>query len=334
MRTNSGKEKPAMEKVAIIGPIDNKGREALKKGLSGNFEIIEIDDETQYDKLLDVEYAILRTYKIKREVINKVQKLKFIQRWGVGYDSVDIEAAGEKDIKVAVTAGINSIPVAEYAVMLMLAVYRNILRIHSNVVDGKWREDALIDRSYIISGKKVGLVGLGAIGKEVAKRVQAFDAEVYYYDMFRLSLEDERNLNIKYMELADLFKECDIISLHLPLTDSTKYLIDKKALNSMKNTVVIINTSRGGIINEDDLYDVLANNKILGAGIDVFENEPVPRDNKLLKLKNIILSSHNAGNTTDNSINMAKRCVDNILKVSRNEDLTKGDLVNEKYLKK
>lgn len=323
-----------MEKVAIIGPIDNKGRAALKKGLSDKFEIIEIDDETQYGKLLDVEYAILRTFKINRDVISKTQNLKFIQRWGVGYDSVDIEAAGEKDIKVAVTAGINSIPVAEYAVMLMLAVYRNILKIHSNVVDGTWREDALIDRSYIISGKKVGLVGLGAIGKEVAKRVQAFEAEVYYYDMFRLSREDERNLDIKYMELDNLLRECDIISLHLPLTDSTKYLIDKKALNSMKDTALIINTSRGGIINEDDLYEALASNKILGAGMDVFENEPALQDNKLLKLKNIVLSSHNAGNTTDNSINMAKRCVDNILKVSRNEDLTKGDLVNEKYLKK
>jgi lactate dehydrogenase-like 2-hydroxyacid dehydrogenase len=323
-----------MEKVAIIGPIDNKGRAALKKGLSDKFEIIEIDDETQYGKLLDVEYAILRTFKISRDVISKTRNLKLIQRWGVGYDSVDIEAAGEKDIKVAVTAGINSIPVAEYAVMLMLAVYRNILKIHSNVVDGTWRDNTLIDKSYIISGKKVGLVGLGAIGKEVAKRVQAFEAEVYYYDMFRLSQEDERKLDIEYMELDNLLRECDIISLHLPLTDSTKYLIDKKALNSMKDTTLIINTSRGGIINEDDLYEALANNKILGAGMDVFENEPVPQDNKLLKLKNIILSSHNAGNTTDNSINMAKRCVDNILKVSRNEDLTKGDLVNEKYLKK
>lgn len=323
-----------MEKVAIIGPIDSKGKEVLKNELSEKFEVIEINNLEEYEELKNVEYAILRTLKIDRETIEHAKNLKFIQRWGVGYDSVDIVTAGEKGIKVAVTSGINSIPVAEYAILLMLAVYRNIINVHSNVINGNWREDALIERSYIISGKKLGLVGLGSIGKEVAKRITAFGADVLYYDIFRLSDQEESFLNIKYSELDELLGDCDIISIHLPLNDSTKNLIDKRAISLMKNTAILINTSRGGIVNEDDLYDALLNNQILGAGIDVFENEPILQDNKLLKLKNIVLSSHNAGNTIDNSINMAKRCSDNILKISRNEEIAKSDLVNKKYLKK
>ncbi len=321
-----------MEKVAIIGPIDSKGKKTIKEGLKGQFEIIEIENEEQYNRLRNAEYAILRTYKINRDTINKCPNLKFIQRWGVGYDSVDVAAAGERNIKVAVTSGINSVPVAEYAVMLMLSVYRNIVTIHNNVVNGNWRVNGIIDRSYTLSGKKIGLIGLGSIGKNVAKIVQAFEAEVYYYDVFRMPEEEEKNLNIKYMELNDILNESDIISLHLPLTESTKNLIDKNTISLMKETAIIINTSRGGIINEEDLYEALINNKILGAGIDVFENEPISPENKLINLNNVVLSSHNAGNTTDNSINMAKRCVENIFKVSRSEEIIKGDLVNEKYL--
>lgn len=320
------------ETVAIVGPIDERGRNTIKEALADKFIIKEVASEDEYDSLADVSYIILRTLKLNAKAIQKLSKLKLIQRWGVGYDSVDIKAAGERGIQVAVTSGINSVPVAEYAVLLMLSVYRNLIATHHNVVAGKWRDESLIERSYVISGKSVGLVGLGSIGKLVAQRVQGFGATVFYYDPFRPSAEEEKRLGLSYRDFDELVGTVDIISLHLPLTSETKNLIDGQVLSRMKPTAIIVNTSRGGIINEQDLYEALTDRRILGAGLDVFEDEPVKKENKLLKLDNVVLSSHSAGNSVDNSVNMAKRCVDNILKVCNSEPLPKTDLVNKQYL--
>lgn len=320
------------EKVAIVGPIDSEGKRVIHDKLSDKFSVIEISSEDQYSELIDVEYVVLRTFQIKEDVIEKCKNLKLVQRWGVGFDSVDIKAAGEKDIQVAVATGTNAVPVAEYAVMLMLSVYRNIISIHDNVINGKKRDESIFSKSYVINGKTVGLIGLGNIGKKVAKIVQAFGADVAYFDMFPLKEKDEQQLGIKYLSLDELVQKADIISLHLPLTEQTVNLIDAKVLEKMKSTAIIINTARGGIINEDDLYEALKSNKILGAGIDVFKDEPLKENNPLLKLNNVVLSSHCAGNTADNSINMANRCVENILTVSKGLKLSPPDLVNGQYL--
>ncbi|MDF2523295.1 MAG: 3-phosphoglycerate dehydrogenase [Clostridiales bacterium] len=322
------------EVVAIVGPVDETGRKTIKENLPEQFIVKEINSEEEYSMLNDVNYVILRTLKMNSETIKALPNLKLIQRWGVGYDSVDIKAAGDKGIQVAVTSGINATPVAEYAVLLMLCVFRNIIPIHQNVVTGKWRNGALIDRSYVINGKKVGLVGLGSIGKQVAHKLKAFGAEVSYYDAFRLPEEQEKSLDITYLPFDELIKKSDIISLHVPLTNDTKNLINKDVFSKMKSTAIIVNTARGGIINEQDLYEALSKNQILGAGIDVFENEPLSMDNPLLKLNNVVLSAHSAGNTVDNSFYMGKRCVENILHVSKNEPLINTDLVNAQYLKK
>ena len=320
------------ETVAIVGPIDDTGRKSIKENLPDQFLVKEIQSEEEYSLLNDVNYVILRTLKMNGDTIKSLPNLKLIQRWGVGFDSVDIKAAGENAVQVAVTSGINSTPVAEYAVLLMLSVYRNIIATHHNVVTGNWRDSTLIDRSYVINGKTVGLIGLGSIGKQVTTRIQSFGAEVCYYDAFRLTTEEEKSLGITYLPFDELIKKADIISLHVPLTDKTKNLINSDVFSKMKPTSIIINTARGGIINEQDLYEALSKKQILGAGIDVFENEPVSLDNPLLKLDNVVLSAHSAGNTVDNSINMGKRCVQNILHVSNNEPLMKADLVNEQYL--
>lgn len=320
------------EIAAIVGPVDEAGKKTIIENLTDEFVIKEIMSEEEYSLLTDVNYVILRTLKMNAEVIKLLPNLKLIQRWGVGFDSVDIKAAGERGVQVAVTSGINSIPVAEYAVLLMLSVYRNLIAIHRNVETGKWRDGALIDRSYVINAKAVGLIGLGSIGKQVAQIVKGFGAEVYYYDAFRLTVDVEKQFGLTYLTFDQLVKRADIISLHLPLTNETKNLINKDVFYMMKSTAIIINTARGGIINEQDLYEALSTRQILGAGLDVFENEPVTIDNPLLKLDNVVLSAHSAGNTVDNSINMAKRCVNNILKVSKNEPLMKTDLVNAQYL--
>lgn len=320
--------------VAIIGPIDEDGKKVIREKLSDRFNVIDISTPEEYHKLENVDYAVLRTLRIDGDTIRNCPKLKLIQRWGVGYDTVDIDTAGECGVQVAITSGVNATSVAEYAVLLMLSVYRNLISINGNVRDGKWRDDTLIQKSFVIDGKNVGLVGLGNIGKQVARKVQGFGAEVCYYDLFRLSEEQEAELELKYRSIEELIKESDIISLHLPLTKETKNLFNKQAFSKMKSSAIIINTARGGIINDQDLYEALTTGEILGAGIDVFENEPVLADHPLLSLSNIVVSSHSAGNTADNSIYMATRCVENIIAVSEGRALSHADLVNGMLLKK
>ncbi len=323
-----------MEIIALTGPYDPKVKELLYKMLPPGFEIREVGSESEYSKLQEANYVILRTLKLSKQEINAIPNLKLIQRWGVGYDTVDIKAAGNKNIPVTITSGMNAVPVSEMAVLLMLAVYRNIPRLYENVIAGKWREGLKVDTLFTIEGKTVGLVGLGSIGRQVAQKVRAFGAKVQYYDAFRLSDEDEKRLGVSYAGFEDLIKTADIISLHVPLIEATKHMICKETIALMKPTSIIINTARGGIIKENDLVDALKNKRILGAGLDVVENEPPDEQSPLLGLQNVVITPHMGGSTMDISVNMAKRCIENIVKVSKGESLLSADIVNANFLGK
>lgn len=321
------------EKMAIIGPVDAAGKNMLRQRLHERFEIMEIPSRTAYEQMKDVSAVVLRTLNLNREDILKLKKLKIIQRWGAGYDTVDIKAAAEQGVQVTVAAGLNAVPVAEYTVLLMLAVYRNLINTHNNVINGEWRDDGFIQRSYVLNGKQAGLIGMGSIGKKVAALVQAFGAQVIYHDVLPLGRDEEEKLHVRYRPLEDLLKESDIVSIHVPLLEQTRHLIDTAALRMMKKNAILINTARGGVINEADLYDALKTGTILGAGMDVFEQEPLRKGHPLLELPNIVVSSHNAGNTADNSIFMAERCAENILTVINGGQVSKPDLVNGHLLK-
>lgn len=324
-----------METIALIGPYDPEIRKLLHASIPADFKLKEISSEGEYDQLSDVHYIILRTLSLREAVIRAIPNLKLIQRWGVGYDKVDIEAAGQRNIPVAITSGMNAPSVSEMAVLLMLAVYRKLPLLHSNVITGKWRGEAgIASTSYVIDGKQVGLIGCGAIGKQVAQKVKTFGAEVRYYDPFRLSAEEEEKWGVRYVPLAELLATSDIISLHLPLTPETKHLINKATLGMMKPTAVIVNTARGEIIREADLIEALAAGKILGAGLDVVEDEPLTQDNPLVKLNNIVLTPHMGGSTFDINTAMVKRCIDNISRVSRGDSLRSSDFVNVRYFAK
>jgi D-3-phosphoglycerate dehydrogenase / 2-oxoglutarate reductase len=320
-----------MEIIALTGPYDPNIKALLYKTVPSGFKIIEIASESEYGRLQNANYIILRTLKLKEQVITSIPDLKLIQRWGVGYDSVDIQAAGKRNIPVAITSGMNAVPVSEMAVLLMLAVYRNLPGLYHNVLAGKWREGLNVGTLYTIEGKTVGLVGLGSIGKQVAKKVRAFGAEVQYYDPFRLPAEEEVKLGVHYTEFEELLKTSDIISLHVPLGEKTRHLINKETIELMKPSAILINTARGEIIKDDDLVAALASKRILGAGLDVVEHEPADKNNPLLSLDNIVVTPHMGGSTMDISINMVKRCIENIVKVSRSESLSKSDVVNAQY---
>ena len=322
-----------MEIIALVGALDAQMRGLIERMLPDGFETYFIPTPAEYDRLKDADYIVLRTISIRADTIKTLTKTKLIQRWGVGYDIIDIKAAGEKNIPVAIMSGINATQVAELAVMHMLAVYRNLIPVHNGLVEGKWLKADYMSRSFILNGKTVGLVGFGNIGRKVAQRIKAFDAEVQYYDVIRRSPKEEAELGVKYVAFDALLKTSDIVSLHLPMNESTKALINRNTIELMKPTAVIINTSRGGVIDQADLIEALKNGRLLGAGLDVYESEPLKKDNPLCSLKNIVMTPHVGGNTVDNNANMAQRAVDNIVKVSRGMALSATDIVNAQYLK-
>lgn len=319
-----------MEKLAIIGPVPSLGKDVIRKSLKDSLEIVEVLNESEYLKLKDVQYAILRTSKMHAEDISLCPHLKLIQRWGAGYDTVDIEYAGEKGIFVTNTPGMNAEAVSEYAVLLMLSAMRHLIPVHRNVCNGTWRDSSLINTSYTLNKKLVGLIGLGHIGKMVAQKVRAFGAEVAYFDTFRLPEDVERQLGVVYLPLDQIAEKCDVISCHVPLLNSTRHLVNAAFLSRMKPTSFLVNTSRGGIVDEEALAQALKEHKLLGAALDVFEQEPLPKESPLTSLDNIVLSSHFAGNTIDISIDMAFCCIKHIKAVMGGN--IPSDLVNSQYL--
>lgn len=321
-----------MDVIALMGPYDPEVKNFIESIVPKGFVIKEIPSTSELDNLSDANYVILRVLSLNEQLIHSMPNLKLIQRWGVGYEKVDIKAAGARNIPVAITPGMNAASVSEMAVLLMLAVYRKLIQLHNNVVEGKWQQEGITSTSYTIDGKTVGLIGFGSIGKLVTQKVKAFGAEVQYYDVFRLSAEEEKKWGVKYVDLEQLLKTSDIISLHVPLNDTTRHLICKDTIELMKPSAIIINTARGAIIKEDDLVEALRSHKILGAGLDCLEKEPADRSNPLFQLDNIVVTPHMGGSTIDISVSMAKRCIENIVKISRGQDLLKTDIVNTEYL--
>jgi phosphoglycerate dehydrogenase-like enzyme len=234
------------------------------------------------------------------EAYTEAKRLKLLQVLSAGYDYVNIDGARKARIPVCSNGGANSVAVAEHAIMLMLAVYRKLVTFHQNVTAGQWHQG--IPRTvdiYEMEGKTVGLVGLGNIGRQVARRVKAFDAQVIYYEAFRLSLQEEGELGVQYVPLDTLLDTADIVSLHVPLNESTRHMIDVQALNRMKSTAIVINTCRGEVIDEQALIAALQHRQILGAGLDTQAKEPPDPTNPLLTLPNVTLTPHSAGPTVD-----------------------------------
>jgi len=227
------------------------------------------------------------------------KRLKLVQVLSAGYDMVNIEGARKARIPICSNGGANSVAVGEHAIMLMLAVYRKLVAFHQNVSAGHWHRG--IPRTvdiFEIEGKTVGIVGLGNIGQQVARRVKAFDARVIYFDLFRRPDEEER-LGVEYVPLDTLLETADIVSLHVPLNDSTRHMIGAGQLSRMKPKGILINTCRGEVVDEAALIKALQDHRIMAAGLDCQEKEPADPNSPLLKLPNVTLTPHNAGPTVD-----------------------------------
>jgi D-3-phosphoglycerate dehydrogenase len=255
---------------------------------------------------------------INSEVINAAKKLEIISLIGVGYENIDVEAASRKKIPVAFTP-VASKCVAEHTFALILAVSRGIISADSYVRSGEWKElVAFLEPGTDLSGKTLGIVGLGRIGSEVAKRGKCFEMNVIYYDAERKE-DKEKELGIRFVSLDELLSSSDFVSLHSLLTPQNEHMIGEKELKKMKPSAYLINASRGPIVDQNALFEALIQGKIKGAALDVYEEEPVPADDPLLKLKNVVFTPHTATNTAETRLNMFLTAVQNLGQALRGE---------------
>jgi phosphoglycerate dehydrogenase-like enzyme len=244
-------------------------------------------------------------------------KLRLVQLVSAGYDRVDIEAARRAKVLVANNGGANAVSVAEHTMMLILATMKKLAGLHEGSMAGKWRVgDFSQNRLFELEGKTLGIVGLGNIGKKVARRAQAFGMEVIYYDIIRLTEDQEDALGVRFALFEEVLRRADVVTVHTPLTPVTRSMMDARAFGLMKATAFFINTSRGPVVDEEALFQALVTNRIMGAGLDVMAQEPPPADHKFFNLKNITITPHMAGPTVENWARAFRNAFDNVQRVA------------------
>ncbi len=243
-------------------------------------------------------------------------KLKLVQLLSAGYDQADLAAARRSGVPLCNNGGANSTAVSEHAILLMLAVSRQLVRQHRSVAAGNWRGNAT-PRLHELRGRTLGIVGLGTIGKKTARLAAAFGMNLVYYDIERLTEDREDALGVRFRLLGELLREADIVSLHVPLNASTRHLIGAEELALMKPSAILVNTSRGPVVDEAALVEALTGGGIAAAGLDVFDREPPPADNPLFGLENATLTAHLAGPTFESNRARVRNAFDNVERVAR-----------------
>ena len=303
-----------MKNILIIQPIDKSGIEILENHPDYNFEIIDGTDlEEIKKKIIECDGISIRTAKLPAEVIRGAKNLKVISRHGVGYDNIDLEAAKEKNITISITATANAVAVAEHVMFMLLNISKRKDMYDKTVKSGRFNDRNKLPKTIELWNKNILIMGFGRIGKSLIKRCIGFEMNVYVYDPF-VSKEEIESLGGKKIEdLKEGVKKIDALTLHMPLNEKTKNIINYDVLKNMKKNCIIINASRGGIINENDLNKSLNENKIFGAGLDVFDTEPPDNDNPLLKNDKTFLSPHTAAFTEECMGRMGKETIQNII---------------------
>lgn len=284
-------------------------------------------DEHMKEIIAQADYAISGQVAVSGDVLRAGKKLKLLHKWGVGYDNIDIATARELGIKVARTTGSNALPVAEFALGLMISALRYIGYGHAELKKGHWSTGSLPGETFMLSGKTVGLIGFGAIGQNVARLLRGFGCTILYSKRQPLTAEEEAALGVRHATLDEILAQADIVSLHCPLTPETTNLIGREAFAKMKKTAVLINVARGGVVDESALVIALRDRVIAGAAMDVYAIEPLPADSELLTLDNLVVTPHLAAMAADNFAPTVSRMFANIAHVSRGEPVPAKDLV-------
>lgn len=316
-------------KVAVLDKFHPQIETAIAAAVPSNWSVRFIAENSLAARaavLRDADIAFVMAAPMPKELLAEAQRLRFIQKLGAGVDRIDLEACRQQGIGLARLHAGNSIPVAEHTILLMLATYRQLPQIDRRTRAGAWNKEDARGEHRQLYGKTVGLVGFGAIGKEVAKRLRGFEVKILYYDPARAPRDIEKSLAADYADLDTLVRSADIISLHLPLMPQTAGLINAERINAMKPGTVVINCARGGLVDEAALTVALKDGRLFGAGIDAFAKEP-PIGSELLQLDNTVVTSHLAGATLDNFAGVVTRAVENAKAVLRGDALPETDVV-------
>jgi D-3-phosphoglycerate dehydrogenase len=303
------------QSVLICDQVNPKLNEILEKnGLQITYEP-EITPDQIAEKIGNYQVVVVRSRtKITKDLIQRADKCKIIARVGVGLDNIDQEAAKEKNIRVinAVEGAMNA--VAELVVGLMLSLAREIPRADREVRNGNWIKKELMGTE--LRGKYLGIIGLGNIGKRLGRLAKSFNMNIIGFDVMPIDEEFSKEVGLMKADLGTLLASADYVSLHVPLLDSTKHMINAEKISTMKNTARIINTSRGGVIDEDALYDALKNGNLGGAALDVFEIEPATSNN-LRELPNFISTPHMGAQTKEAQSLAANVIAEKIIQILR-----------------
>ena len=315
------------KKILIIQPIHADGIKLLEENSDYEFEIVEnTEKEFLKSKIKDCDGISIRTAKLPGEVIEGSTKLKIISRHGVGYDNIDLESAKKNNITIAITATANAVAVAEHVMFMLLNISKKGNMYDETVKSGKFNDRNKLPKTLELWNKNMLIAGFGRIGQALIKRCHGFEMKVFVYDPFVSKEIIEKHGGIKVDSLEEASKNMDAISLHVPLNEKTKNIINYDLLKNMKKNCIVINAARGGVINEIDLDKALNENLILGAGLDVFEIEPPDLDNPLLKNNKVFLSPHTAAFTEECMTRMGKETIQNIIDFF-NEKLEKSKIV-------
>ncbi len=303
------------ESVLICDEVDAILSKVLQEnGLKVSYEPTITPDQIK-EKIKDYEIVIVRSRtKLTRELISNAQKCKIIARVGVGLDNIDLDAAKEKNIRVINAVEGAMTAVAELVLGLMLALARQIPRADRGIRNDQWLKKEMMGTE--LKGKYLGIVGLGNIGKRLGRLAKGLNMNIIGYDVIPIDEEFSREVGLMKTDLDTLLQSSDYVSLHVPLLDSTHHLINAKRLSTMKKTAKIINTSRGGVIDEDALYDALKNGNLGGAALDVFEKEPAT-GHKLATLDNVILTPHMGAQTKEAQSLAANVIAEKIIQILR-----------------
>ncbi|MDK2853691.1 MAG: D-3-phosphoglycerate dehydrogenase / 2-oxoglutarate reductase [Thermococcaceae archaeon] len=304
-------------KVLVASPLHEKAFEILKNaGLEVIYE--EYPDQDKLKELVkDVSAIIVRSKpKVTKEIIDAAPNLKVIARAGVGLDNVDVEYAKSKGIEVVNAPAASSRSVAELAIALMFAVARKVAFADRKMREGVWAKKQCM--GFELEGKTLGVIGFGRIGYTVAKIASAIGMKILLYDTAK---EEERAKEVggKFVELEELLRNSDIVTIHVPLLESTYHLINEERLKLMKPTAILINTARGAVVDTNALVKALQEGWIAGAGLDVFEEEPLPKDHPLTKLDNVVLTPHIGASTVEAQERAGIEVAEKVVKILKGE---------------
>jgi D-3-phosphoglycerate dehydrogenase len=316
--------------IAFLTPMAPETRAVLKSLVPNGFEMIfaNSNDRSEHQRMLTTaEYIFVSATDIDGDLIRSAPRLKMIQKWGVGIDRIDLQAAAEKGITVAITNGANAIPVAEHTIMLILATLRKLPLAHNSLIQGQWLTAKLRAMCFQLEGKTVGLFGFGNIAQAVSKRLAGFNVRILYHSRTPVSSTMEQDLGVSWVDLDTLFMQSDILSIHATLNSESRHIINAEALRRMKPSAILINTSRGDLVDEAALIQALQNGHLRGAGLDTFSTEPLSKDSPLLNMDQVVVTPHSGASVFEVVAKIGEHAMSNILRFERGLPLDPADII-------